>query len=73
MSRGSASAAAIASGVISWNTIRRTGTFGLQHLEQMPGDRLTLAILVRCEQQLVASLSSRLQLRDFFFLSGSTM
>ena len=30
MSRGSATARAIAAGVISWNTIRRTGTVGFR-------------------------------------------
>ena len=47
--------ARIASFVISWKTMRRTGTpfFGFSTCEQVPGDRLALAILVRREQELV--------------------
>jgi hypothetical protein len=58
--------------VISWNTIRRTGTFGFRHLDEMPRDRLALAILVRREQQLVGFESSFLRADTTFFLPGST-
>ena len=66
-SRGSASARWIASFVISWNTRRLTGTFGLQDLEQMPGDRLAFAVFVRRERSSVESFS-RLQLVDLLLL-----
>ena len=67
-SRVSSSACSIAGRVISWKTIRRTGNLGLQHLEQVPRDRLALAILVRCEQELVGFGEVLLQLRDGLLL-----
>ncbi len=45
--RHSSTARSMAGRVISWKTIRLTGTRGRQHLEQVPGDRLALAVLVR--------------------------
>ena len=45
--------------VISWKVMRRTGTLGLSTLQQMPADGLSLAVLIRRQQDLVgASLSS---------------
>ena len=52
----------IASRVISWKTIRCTGTLGVQHLEEKPGDGFALAILVGREVQLVGVLSAPLEL-----------
>ena len=42
----------------------------LQDLEQMPGDRLALAILVGCEQELARVLQLALQLVDLLLLVG---
>ncbi len=42
----------------------------LQHLEQMPGDRLALAVFVRREQELVGDLEQLLQLGDLLPLVG---
>ena len=58
--------------VISWKTIRLTGTLRLQHLEQVPRDRLALAVLVGREVELVRVLERRLQLPTTFFFSGTT-
>ena len=43
---------------------------GLQDLEQVPGDRLALAVLVRREQQLVRVLEQALELGDLAALVG---
>ena len=64
VARGRRRRAAIACGVISWNTIRRTGTFGLSVCDQVPGDGLALAVLVRGEVELVGVLDQRLELAD---------
>ena len=56
ISRGSATARAMAAGVISWNTIRRTGTVGFKVCCQVPGDRLALAVLIGGEVDLVGVL-----------------
>ena len=50
--------AAIAAWVISWNTIRFTGTRRLQHLEQVPRDRFAFAVLIRREIELVGTACS---------------
>ena len=44
------------------------GHLRLQHLEQVPGDRLALAVLVRREQELVGALELLLELRDRLLL-----
>ena len=44
------------------------GHLRLQHLEQVPGDRLALAVLVRREQELVGVGEQLLQLRDRLLL-----
>ena len=54
-SRGCATASAIACGVISWKTMRRVGHPGLELLQQVPGDRLALAVLVSGEQEFVGA------------------
>ena len=54
--------------VISWKTIRRTGTFGFSTCDEVPGDRLALAVLVRREQELVGVLELRAQARDDLLL-----
>ena len=69
-SRVCSTAARIASRVISWKTIRRTGTFGLEHLQQVPGDGLALAVLVCREEQLVRVLEGPLELGDLLLLVG---
>ena len=53
MSRDCSTACSIAWRVISWNTIRRVGTRGLEHLGQVPGDGLALAVLIGGEVELV--------------------
>ena len=70
MLRVSSSARAIASFVISWKTIRRTGTFGFSTSHEVPGDRLALAILVRREQELVGVGEVLLELGDDLLLPG---
>ena len=49
------------------------GHLRLQHLEQVPGDRLAFAVFVCREQQLVGVLQSFFSSATCFFLSGSTM
>ena len=44
------------------------GHLRLQNLEQVPGDRLALAVFVRCEQELVGVLQELLQLADLLLL-----
>ena len=44
------------------------GNLGLEHLVQVPGDRLALAVFVRREQELVGVLEERLQLGDLLLL-----
>ena len=61
-------ASSIASLVISWNTMRFTGTLRLQHLEEVPRDRLALAVLVGREVQLARVLQRRLELGDDLLL-----
>ena len=63
-SRGSSAAARIADSVISWNTIRLTGTLRLERLQQVPGDGLALAVTVRRQVELVDVLEQRLELGD---------
>ena len=59
MSRVFSTARRIASRVISWNTIRLDRDLGLEHLQQVPGDGLALAVLVRREEELVGVLEQR--------------
>ena len=66
-SRGLAKASSIACWVISWNTMRCTGHFGLEGLGQVPGDRLALAILVCRQIELVDPGQHLLQLLDPVF------
>ncbi len=70
MFRVSVSARVMASFVISWKTIRRTGTFGFSTSHQMPGDRLAFAVLVRREQELVRVGEPLLQVGDDLLLPG---
>ncbi len=51
----------IASLVISWNTIRFTGTLGAEQLQQVPADALALAVLVRGQEQLLGALEGVLE------------
>ena len=44
------------------------GYFRLQHLKEMPRDRLTFAVFVGCEVQLTSVFDERLQLRDVSLL-----
>ena len=44
------------------------GHLRLQHLEHVPADRLTLAVFVGCEDELVGALQRRLQLGDDLLL-----
>ena len=44
------------------------GHLRLQHLEQVPGDRLTLAVLISCEPQLVRIFQGPLELGDRLLL-----
>ena len=60
MSRQLSTACSMAARVISWNTIRFTGTVRLEHLEQVPRDGLALAILIGGEVELVGVLQQRL-------------
>ena len=39
---------------------------GLERLGQVPGDRLALAVLIRCEVDLAGVLEQRLELGDLF-------
>ena len=48
------------------------GHLRLEHLAQMPGDRLALAVFVRREQELVGALSSAFSSETTFFLRAST-
>ena len=57
-------ASSIASLVISWNTIRLTGTLRLEHLEEVPRDGLALAVLVGREVELARVLERGLELGD---------
>ena len=69
-SRVSVAARWIASLVISWNTIRLTGTLRLEHLEQVPRDGLALAVLISGEVELVGLLEQPLELGDLLLLVG---
>ena len=60
----SRSPSSIASLVISWNTMRLTGTRRLQHLEEVPRDRLALAVLVGREVELARRPSARPSVPD---------
>ena len=62
-SRGLSSASRIACGVISWNTIRFTGTLGCEHFEHVPADGFALTILVGRDDELVGLLQRLLQAR----------
>ena len=61
-------ARAIASGVISWKTIRLVRDLGLELLEQVPGDGLALAVLISGQQELVGVLEQALELGDLLLL-----
>ena len=72
MSRGLSTAALIACGVISWNTIRRTGTLGFSsssrcHAMASPSRSSSVA-----RKSSEASLSSPLSLVMWDFLSRDT-
>src|SRR5215208_6642121 len=69
MSRVSRSARSIASRVISWKTMRRRH-LRLQDLGQVPGDRLSLAVLVCREQQFVGVAQQLLEVGDALLLVG---
>ena len=71
-SRELATASSMAARVISWKTMRRTGHPGREHLQEVPGDGLTLAILVGGEIDLAGVLEQGLQLRDLLFFSAGT-
>ncbi len=48
--------------------------FGLEQLEQVPGDRFTLAIFVRRQVQVIRFLQRRLELADLFlFVIGNNV
>ena len=47
------------------------GDLGLEHLEEMPGDRLTLAVGVRREQELIHPRELLLELGDLLLLVGA--
>ena len=70
-SRGLATARAIASGVISWKTIRRTGHAGLEGVDQVPGDGLALAVLVCREVDLAGVLHQLLEPADLLLAVGA--
>ena len=46
------------------------GHLGLEHLDEVPGDRLALAILVRREQELVGGLELAAEVADDALLPG---
>lgn len=49
------------------------GNLGLQHLEQVPGDGLTLAVLISCEVELAGAwASARLSSATVFFFASLT-
>ena len=56
--------------MISWKTIRLTGTFGFEDLQQVPGDRLAFTVLISGQQQLVGVGEFVLQLLDAGALVG---
>ena len=69
--RGLSSALAMASGVISWNTMRLTGTFGLStsfRCQAMASPSRSSSVASSSSS---ASLSSFFSSATFFFLSGS--
>ena len=66
-----ATASSIAERVISWNTIRFTGTRGLEHLEQVPRDGFAFAVFVGGEVQLVGVLQRGPQLLHHFLAGVS--
>ena len=66
MSRGFDAASWMAFSVISWNTMRRTGIFGLELLEEVPGDRLPLSVLISREVELVDVLEALLEKPHLF-------
>ena len=62
ISRGCSIASATASGVISWKTTRRTGfAVGIRRLDQVPGDRLALAVGVGRQDRLAGRLDALLR------------
>ncbi len=65
-------ASLIARCVISWKTIRFTGTFGCSTSKKVPSDGLSLAILVSGEQHFWGRVGQCLELFDVLFLSPST-
>ena len=54
--------------VISWNARRLIGHLGVQHLEKVPRDGLSLAVLICCEVDLGRVLELRLDLGDDLLL-----
>ena len=61
----------MAGGVISWNTMRRTGHLRLERLHEVPRDGLALAVLVGREVELVGVLDERLELADLLLAVGA--
>ncbi len=71
--RGFSSARSIASRVISWKTIRRTGTFGFStwsRCQAIASPSRSSSVASRSSSESASSLRSSL---TFFRLSGSTM
>ena len=61
---GRSSASLTASSVISWKTMRLDGHLRLEHLREVPADRLAFAVGVGREQQLGRVLQRGLEVRD---------
>jgi hypothetical protein len=72
MSRGLSTAALIAWGVISWNTIRRTGTFGLSSSNRCQAIASPSRSSSVARNSSEASLSRPLSLVMWGFLSRDT-
>jgi hypothetical protein len=71
-SRVWSSAWPIASLVISWNTIRFTGTLGASSCEQVPADAFPFPVFVRGQQQAVGALEGVFEFFHHLFLSFGT-
>ena len=67
-SRGLATASSIAARVISWNTMRFTGTRGDSTSSRCQRDRFALAVLVGGEVDLARVLQQRLEFADLLLL-----
>ena len=71
-SRGCSMAAWMAAGVISWKTIRMHRDPGREHLGEVPGDRLALAVLVCREVDLARLADEAAELGHLFALLRAT-